>query len=73
MTRLGDIVYSMGSSRSTGKRDMWKKNILLSDVLRMSDLIKEINIQKYTQSEFRDIVNQIVTMTVIARITDDKN
>ena len=63
----------MGSSRSTGKRDMWKKNILLSDVLRMSDLIKEINIQKYTQSEFRDIVNQIVTMTVIARITDDKN
>ncbi len=52
---------------------MWKKNILLSDVLRMSDLIKEINIQKYTQSEFRDIVNQIVTMTVIARITDDKN
>ena len=63
----------MGSSRSTGKRDMWKKNILLSDVLRMSDLIKEINIQKYTQSEFRDIVNQIVTMTVIARITDDNN
>ena len=63
----------MGSSMSTGKRDMWKKNILLSDVLRMSDLIKEINIQKYTQSEFRDIVNQIVTMTVIARITDDKN
>tara|TARA_R100001594_G_scaffold147908_1_gene201815 strand:+ start:571 stop:762 length:192 start_codon:yes stop_codon:yes gene_type:complete len=63
----------MGSSRSTGKRDMWKKNILLSDVLRMSDLIKEINIQKYTQNEFKDIVNQIVTMTVIARITDDEN
>ena len=52
---------------------MWKKNILLSDVLRMSDLIKEINIQKYTQNEFKDIVNQIVTMTVIARITDDQN
>lgn len=52
---------------------MWKKNILLSDVLRMSDLIKEINIQKYTQNEFKDIVNQIVTMTVIARITDDEN
>ena len=52
---------------------MWKKNILLSDVLRMSDLIKEINIQKYTQNEFKDIVNQIVTMTVIARITDDVN
>ena len=63
----------MGSSRSTGKRDMWKKNILLSDVLRMSDLIKEINIQKYTQNEFKDIVNQVVTMTVIARITDDEN
>ena len=63
----------MGSSRSTGKRDMWKKNILLSDVLRMSDLIKEINIQKYTQNEFKDIVNQIVTMTVISRITDDEN
>ena len=52
---------------------MWKKNILLSDVLRMSDLIKEINIQKYTQNEFKDIVNQIVTMTVNARITDDEN
>ena len=52
---------------------MWKKNILLSDVLRMSDLIKEINIQKYTQNEFKDIVNQIVTMTVISRITDDEN
>ena len=63
----------MVSSRATGKRDMWKKNILLSDVLRMSDLIKEINIQKYTQNEFKDIVNQIVTMTVIARITDDEN
>ena len=42
---------------------MWKGVIPLSEVLRMVDLIKEISIDKYSQEEYREIVNQLMTMT----------
>lgn len=38
---------------------MWRTPIPLTDVLRMLDLIKEININKYEQEEYRLIVDQI--------------
>tara|TARA_R100001443_G_C3266895_1_gene157039 strand:- start:82 stop:225 length:144 start_codon:yes stop_codon:yes gene_type:complete len=43
---------------------MWKASIPLSDVLRMVDLIKQINIEKCGQEEYREIVSFILTSTV---------
>ena len=49
---------------------MWKGVIPLSEVLRMVDLIKEISIDKYSQEEYREIVNQIMTMTIETKQED---
>ena len=49
---------------------MWKGGIPLSEVLRMVDLIKEISIDKYSQEEYREIVNQLMTMTVETKQED---
>ena len=49
---------------------MWKGVIPLSEVLRMVDLIKEISIDKYSQEEYRDIVKQLMTMTVETKQED---
>tara|TARA_B100000029_G_C17444437_1_gene912709 strand:+ start:612 stop:770 length:159 start_codon:yes stop_codon:yes gene_type:complete len=49
---------------------MWKSVIPLSEVLRMVDLIKEISIDKYSQEEYREIVNQLMTMTVETKQED---
>ena len=35
-------------------------NLNLSDVLHMTDIIKEIDISKYQQETYREIVNEIV-------------
>ena len=49
---------------------MWKGVIPLSEVLRMVDLIKEISIDKYSQEEYREIVNQLMTMTIETKQED---
>ena len=49
---------------------MWRSVIPLSEVLRMVDLIKEISIDKYSQEEYREIVNQLMTMTVETKQED---
>ena len=49
---------------------MWKGVIPLSEVLRMVDLIKEISIDMYSQEEYREIVNQLMTMTVETKQED---
>ena len=49
---------------------MWKGVIPLSEVLRMVDLIKEISIDKYSQEEYREIVNELMTMTVETKQED---
>ena len=49
---------------------MWKASKPLSDVLRMVDLIKQINIEKCGQEEYREIVNQLMTMTVETKQED---
>ena len=39
---------------------MFKKSITLSEVFRMTDVIKEISIDKYSQEEYRQILNAIM-------------
>ena len=56
--------------RERGHPTMWKGVIPLSEVLRMVDLIKEISIDKYSQEEYREIVNQLMTMTVETKQED---
>ena len=56
--------------REGGHATMWKGVIPLSEVLRMVDLIKEISIDKYSQEEYREIVNQLMTMTVETKQED---
>ena len=56
--------------REGGHTTMWKGVIPLSEVLRMVDLIKEISIDKYSQEEYREIVNQLMTMTVETKQED---
>jgi hypothetical protein len=56
--------------RERGHTAMWKSVIPLSEVLRMVDLIKEISIDKYSQEEYREIVNQLMTMTVETKQED---
>ncbi len=36
---------------------MWKSEVPLSDTLRMIDLVKEIDINKYSQVEDREVVS----------------
>jgi ABC-type uncharacterized transport system ATPase subunit len=43
---------------------MWKTPLPLSDVLRMLELIKQIDIAHYGQEEYREIVNEISLMFI---------
>jgi len=43
---------------------MWKTPLPLSDVLRMLELIKQIDIAYYGQEEYREIVNEISLMFI---------
>ena len=43
---------------------MFKKNIPLSDVLRMTDLMKDISIDKYSQEEYRQVLNEIMYISI---------
>lgn len=45
---------------------MWKSEVPLSDTLRMVDLIKEVDINKYSQVEYREVISSIM----ISFITD---
>ena len=56
--------------RERGHATMWRSVIPLSEVLRMVDLIKEISIDKYSQEEYREIVNQLMTMTIETKQED---
>ena len=49
---------------------MFKKSLPLSDVFRMVDLMKDVSIDKYSQEEYREIVNQLMTMTVETKQED---
>ena len=65
--------YHLGPSNSgpnySGKRkeltgQMFKKNIPLSDVLRMTDLMKDVSIDKYSQEEYRQVLNEIMYISI---------
>jgi hypothetical protein len=43
---------------------MFKKTIPLSDVLRMTDLMKDISIDKYSQEEYRQVLNEIMYISI---------
>ncbi len=43
---------------------MFKKNIPLSDVLRMTDLMKDVSIDKYSQEEYRQVLNEIMYISI---------
>ena len=43
---------------------MFKKSLTLSEVFRMTDLIKEVSIDKYSQEEYRQILNEIVQISI---------
>ena len=43
---------------------MFKKSLTLSEVFRMIDLIKEVSIDKYSQEEYRQILNEIVQISI---------
>ena len=45
-------------------RLMFKKSLTLSEVFRMTDLIKEVSIDKYSQEEYRQILNEIVQISI---------
>ena len=39
---------------------MFKTSLPLSDVFRMVDLMKDVSIDKYSQEEYRQILNEIM-------------
>jgi len=43
---------------------MFKESLSLSEVFRMTDLIKEVSIDKYSQEEYRQILNEIVHISI---------
>ncbi len=43
---------------------MFKESLSLSEVFRMTDLIKEVSIDKYSQEEYRQILNEIVQISI---------
>jgi len=43
---------------------MFKKTIPLSDVLQMTDLMKNVSIDKYSQEEYRQILNEIMYISI---------
>ena len=45
-------------------RLMFKESLSLSEVFRMTDLIKEVSIDKYSQEEYRQILNEIVHISI---------
>ena len=45
-------------------RLMFKESLSLSEVFRMTDLIKEVSIDKYPQEEYRQILNEIVQISI---------
>ena len=59
------IVYVLLIQKQRSNR-MWKSEVPLSDTLRMVDLIKEVDISKYSQVEYREVVSSIM----ISFITD---
>ena len=53
---------------------MWKSEVPLSDTLRMIDLVKEIDINKYSQVEYREVVSSImISFILIMKIKMFKN
>ena len=67
------LAYHRGPSVSgqnySGKRkvltgQMFKKNIPLSDVLQMTDLMKNVSIDKYSQEEYRQVLNEIMYISI---------
>ena len=50
--------------RERGHATMWRSVIPLSEVLRMVDLIKEISIDKYSQEEYRQVLNEIMYISI---------
>ena len=67
------LAYHRGPSVSgqnySGKRkeltgQMFKKNLPLSDVLQMTDLMKDVSIDKYSQEEYRQILNEIMYISI---------
>lgn len=59
------IVYVLLIQKQRSNR-MWKSEVPLSDTLRMVDLIKEVDIIKYSQVEYREVISSIM----ISFITD---
>ena len=43
---------------------MFKESLSLSEVFRMTDLIKEVSIDKYSQEEYRQILNEIMYIAI---------
>jgi len=43
---------------------MFKKSLPLSDVFRMTDLMKDVSIDKYSQEEYRQILNEIMYIAI---------
>ena len=43
---------------------MFKKSLPLSDVFRMTDLMKDVSIDKYSQEEYRQILNEIMYISI---------
>ena len=43
---------------------MFRKNLSLSDIFRMTDLMKDISINKYSQEEYRQILNEIMYISI---------
>ena len=43
---------------------MFKKSLPLSDVFRMVDLMKDVSIDKYSQEEYRQILNEIMYISI---------
>ena len=43
---------------------MFKKSISLSDIFRMTDLMKDVSINKYSQEEYRQILNEIMYISI---------
>ena len=43
---------------------MFKKSLPLSDVFRMTDLMKDVSIDKYSQEEYRQVLNEIMYISI---------
>jgi len=43
---------------------MFRKSLSLSDIFRMTDLMKDVSINKYSQEEYRQILNEIMYISI---------